>query len=385
MCAKTSGYKKRGRGSIAVGTSGGRLLHSMAKFGAKKGKNMITKVFNRWKKRGGSRTKSKGPQERIQGDDIHSGGAERRVKIILPSARGKKSGRAPLQLYYGYSGNTRSYAGLQACDYWVQSGTASQFLLAGTGQIGSPPVGFFSLNPNQKETGSSVWATGIAISDKITHIRTCLTMDVTNFSSIVQYYTVFVAECIKPTDTGPLDMWAKSLLNQSDGTQVAEVVPPGGSTSGTLGTPIVNHVGVRPTYGGLFNQFYRIRRAMNVVLAGGATEKIICDIEKHRSYTKEYIQRLYDEGSTTVPGSIHVFTICHGQPVQDRTVDGSRKVTYGYVDYGFVCNVRESFVAGSYQRRARMNLALTGYPTLSDTTKLYQVDVADVVSAMDTV
>lgn len=367
----------------AASSSTGR---SLIKSGTKHLMNRITRRAKESEKR---RTPPAKAIKKTETSDIHSGGDTRNVRIVLK--RVPRSNRnSPLTEYYGYSFKVTGAAGEQACNYWINGGTAQHFIENSSGVFG-PPIAYFSMNPNQRITGSAdstgavVWNAGrVPPSDKVTLVRSRYTVNVSNFSSTVLYMTVYVVVCKQKTDISGLAAWSEGLQEQQDGNYLAEAFPAAGSTTATVGFPSIAHVGVHPRASRRFNQFWKIVKAFNVTLAGAANERINFSVERNKTVTREYIDSMIDDGERYMPGFVGVFAVTHAQPVYDVTVPETGIVTFGTVDYGCIVNVRDDIMCGTYQKRSKMNLAITKYSTNASAANLRQIDTEDVVIPQQT-
>lgn len=357
----------------------------IGRYAIKKTTNYLTKRLDRINKHNRRVRNTLGerdvpPKKKVEASDFHSAGDTKSLRVVLNKPK-KSHLKSPLVEYYGYSEKINGQAGLQTCNYWVNGGTTDHFVLNGSGVFG-PPVAYFAMNPNQKITGSEdvstnvIWHAGQdPRSDKITMTRSTYMIDICNFSTAVMYGTVYVVVCKKKTDISALAAWAEGLAEQQDGVYTAEVPQPALPGPASIGFPLISHVGIRPNQSRRFRELWKIKKAFKITLGGGSNQKINIVVEKNKSYTKEYIQTCRQDGDRYMPGFVGVFCVANSQPVYDQTT--TPRVTYGFVDYGFICNVRDEMIPGSYQKRSKMNLAITTYPVGASGTNLQQIDNED--------
>lgn len=332
------------------------------------------------------RTMIKTKQDKLQGDDIHSGLSERYVRVFFAGAKKVHKGfkRDVLRQVIVTGGRNTEIVGVQAVNTLAYTGLSADWLTTSLGGYDGSYGGWFAMNPNQLMTGSKDAAGNViipvstsALTDKMMHVRSVFKFSFTNLSNIAQYHTIYVFECVRNTTAEVISTWTDGLSRQAAGS-INMVIPVPGSPAapGALTTPTV---GCKPQDCSELGKFWKLRKTVRVLLAAGASDELVIDVEVRKAQTREYMQRLNDQGITYPTGTIQIIDVCHAQVVDDLETGGG--VTYGPVNYGFACSRKTSLMVGDVKRREKVTWGYQALVKNTSNTNIKTMDINDIVSA----
>lgn len=328
-------------------------------------------------------------KKQIEGDDIHSGLSGKYISVKI-GGRGRKSyGKyrgGPLKAV-SITGKTVNYvSGGQSCDYLKINGVASDWLTTVNNNDDYTYGGWFSYDPYMLATGSKDSAGNVVIpaanysTGCMEHVKDVTRLMLTNTTNIGQYHRVYVIECIRNTNQGPLTMWSDGLVREGMGKGTIVLPGAGGSGGSSAGylTPSIVHC--YPNESREFKRYFKIRKVTKVYLAAGATEELIFDIKVGQKQQREYVQKAYDGGVEWLKGSYCIFNVCYGTAVIDETAGGTNQPTYGAVEYAAVTNTTTHLRAVEQKRK---NAVLLGYAQIPSNTANADAKIINMQDVVD--
>jgi len=310
------------------------------------------------KKKQGSRsmTWSK-KEEKIHGDDVHSGITSTGYKVIVnkkvPKLMQKYVG---FKVYEAYTYlQQRIVGGFQTASTICFLGTIPQTMISTASlNLGQNPDltedAYVGLNPDAGMVGAPALNSVPYIPDQKLCLRTVdLTLRVSNFSSIGAEVELIFFKCVNDTDFPPDQMWDRLVDTGGFGTTNMTQPSSGNWTGGNFGHPTKNAVGTSPLENRDFKKFWRPLKIHHINLAASAEEKIHYSVVQNqnldlarfiglnKSYTTDIATWTIANTTVKYPkGSTALMMVSRGALVKDVTEGGQPNLcTFGGVEIGY--------------------------------------------------
>lgn len=370
------------------------------------------------RKKSGQRSKSRTPnsrtmtktktEEKIHGDDIHSGITQSGYKIVVNKFVPKSvdPGKAWQYLEAATKVVTNAPGGQNAGTISFV-GTIPQHLFvgnAGNTDVGADPsqssTAYIKLNPNAANSGSAAWnVNNTPPITKYFYQHCGLTMRVANLTSAAAEVELIVLRCNQSNNFFPEDWWTQCAKNHglNQFTSTPGIGGGGNTISGTLGYSASFLLDATPFSFKEYKKLWTPIKIHNINLAGAATEKVhfsikmnqTVDVGKFIGMNNNYTQSssTWTGANTTVRfprGSIAIMAVMRGSLGKDTTSPGPAQgccVPVG-TEIGFYVTKHNYFQTINktvQQLDPEIALYNTTAPTAANT-KL--INIVDVVSAV---
>lgn len=308
----------------------------------------------KFKSKSRSKSRPRGAS-RSKNEETHSSAGQK--SVYIKKNKGKDTAPA-LVMYSSTALRVDANSGQQAVNVLIQKGGVADWLTTSSTQPDTNPSGWFNFNPNQNITGGTTFTAGTVSTDTMKHMHDKIVLHITNFSNLALYQKLYVVRCTKPTSADFINQWNDGLVRQGLGF-VEATYPAGGVDSvGTRGYLSSQTVDLEPSISRQLGQFWKIERVINVPLAAASTENIYLTVESNITHTKEYVQKMSDEGNVFIAGSYQVVAVTFAQCVADVTVPASPLATLGGVAFGCVATCQTALQVGSYKKRTKATLGV---------------------------
>lgn len=301
---------KRRRNSYSYG--GAKHSHRVAGYGKKstRGKLVrfaggVARKMMGVKKYGRGRRKEEDVKETKNGM-VHEPNADKKLIVLNKRKIDRVGGENTVYTSLFYSNkSTVNKKSLIVC---AASDTLSQWTVDTGGGYGTTeaPIGWFSLNPSRKNTGSSFFGSVNVAGDKYLHTKTAYDIQFANATNATSWVTVYVAKCISSTDNDPLTTWNQGLAADAIGAANANISTgaPGAMNSAD------NWLFTNPQQSTAFRKVWKIELEKKISLGGGALEHLHLDVVTNFLGDN---QRLLQSGKRYQPGSHIIFYTHFGQ------------------------------------------------------------------------
>lgn len=242
--------------------------------------------------------------------------------------------------FTGTGGPITCTAGGQTVVVTGAVGTPQQFTTnSGSTYVNNPALndtGYFSLNPNATNTGSSIVPVQTQPNNDVIYVKSWnVNIEFTNFGAVGIYFDVYLMTPRKLTNMDPLTAW-QSGYSQDGLTSGASVLPAPGTQAYTQGYEIISQAFARPQESIVFNKYWKIVSVKSLNISSSASELVNFDIKIGRSVRRDFINQL-PTGVTYMPGiSYATMAVTRGSLVIDVTVPATPLTTYGEHKWGFV-------------------------------------------------
>nr|WAE43205.1 MAG: capsid protein [Cressdnaviricota sp.] len=187
----------------------------------------------------------------------------------------------------------------------------SSFLSATTArnQIVGVGAGFFSMNPNQNVTGSSIVGSGTSPVDSYINVEKVVQkLTVWNASTLAQEVYILWCTPNQNCNDGPLAYWGKCLANERIGTASSAQALLGSTATATFGSVVDTAVfGLYPTSSPMFRKMWKICGVRKIVLQGGDQKEVKTTIRINKKISRGYTLEqnnsgvVYTKGLTVIP------------------------------------------------------------------------------------
>nr|WAE42857.1 MAG: capsid protein [Cressdnaviricota sp.] len=205
------------------------------------------------------------------------------------------------------------------------SGTANRNQIVGVG------AGFFSMNPNQNVTGSSVVGSGTTPADSFINIEK-ITQKLTVWNASTLAQEVYVLWCV-PTancNLGPAAWWKKCLDDERIGVTVSVQALLPATTTATFGTVVDTAVyGLYPTSSPMFKKMWKICGVRKIILQGGDQKEVKTSIRVNKKLSRGYLAEQNIAGVTLLKGLSMVPLVIARGALAINDFGGADEVVHG--------------------------------------------------------
>lgn len=253
--------------------------------------------------------------------------------ITSRRSRVKKSGRKKYARGKGigqfkytelYEGTCTSSSGQQGSGDILAYGTLNQVALNTNGTTpgyGNSNTTWFAMNPNQNTTGSTLFGSQIAGSERIFCNGYNFQMKLTNMESVACELTLYFVTPKRSHNSTPITQWEAALQANSLGQAAAADPLPGTQfTAGGGGYPTRYHWNEKPFGLKTMRDNWKCLKKVSINLAGSSSENVNFSYTMDRMVKKDQV---LTNATQWIPNtSIAVFYVIHGQVVIDKTGGG---------------------------------------------------------------
>lgn len=217
----------------------------------------------------------------------------------------------------------------------------------------------FNFNPDQKTTGSgytlatsggmgaestATYTAGVPLQDFINWKSTRFIYDITNLSNVPVFGTFYVCKAKRDMPLlahDPMASWDYGDQNFKIGNTGAELPAAGSLIAGEY-WPTSQIVHMVPTSSLRFNQNWQVIKVQPCNIAAGGYCKMKFDIEVHRTYDRELMQRKKAQSIHYSKGCINIMFVVHGVPIWS-TLAGSTGLKYSSAEVGMVVTRKDNY------------------------------------------
>lgn len=290
--------------------------------------------------------------------DLHSGGSNRHVRVVLNKRlRGKSLARFKYsQQVSGLIGNSvllktangAAPGGTQAfVPMVVCFNNRSQFI-NGVGSNYNPYESFkalYDLIPSANRTGSNVYTGSTqGLNQRLGIISCRADLQFTNFTDSAIYLDLYVCKYKQDSTAFPDSIWATSLIQEANGlaSVAASLAPNAGGVTPAFGSAqSLNLLDMKPWDCHGFNRAIKILKVSRITLAAAATEDYKLDVLVNSVFRQEDFTNIYGSSQSNNAfmrnKTVFIMAIAKGSPVQDSvTSTVATQVTTSAVEIG-VC------------------------------------------------
>lgn len=354
----------------------------------------LAKKFAHKRGSGRSVTSTK-KEEKMHGDDVHSGITSTGYRVVVnPKMPKSVLNRVGWQYLENYTGQLSSNPGAQGCSTIAQIGTVAQCMVSSGNTVNygsASSLGFqsyMSINPNEASTGGPVIA-AIAqpASDRFLLDRTTLTIRLANFSNMASEAELYVFKSKMNSAHPPDTLWTELSVDSVNNQYAAATQPVSGSATGNaLGRASTTFVGATPFQHPTFKKFFQLLKVHHVNLAAAAEEKVVFNIKNNQLIDTTKIIEL-NTSYTTSPaswtqaatdifnlrGTVCVMLVVRGALARDTGI--ANVCTLASTETGFSVSKHHYFKpVKSIQARFNPVVGMTQFPSTTDaTTKTFNV------------
>lgn len=238
----------------------------------------------------------------------------------------------------------------------------------------------FNINPNQFNSGSSLYAAGqTPADDRFLVEEIILKFEWCNFTSASVALDLYLFQAKQSQALGPSATWDEVLKAQALGKSIsAQPTQTGGTISAlSQGYPRKEFLGQLPFTNPAFNRLWKKVSGVHFDLAPNASKFHEIKIKVNKMVDKEELNRLATAGNTYIKGLSHVLmAIARGQCMKDNNV--TLTATSAIVEVGYVATreIHCSCVKASVSR-IQTAYAVPVLLTNESAATLKQVNVVD--------
>lgn len=280
-----------------------------------------------------SKTSTK-KEERIHGDDVHSGLTSTGYSIVVNPHWHKHCSSTAFQYIENYTGFLTSTSGQgQQVKTLAVVGHVNQAMLPpqnSTIHFNSPNIPtqpYYNLNPNAHITGSGLFSSSTKdyTAEKIFMSNVGIDLRVANFSTVGAEVDIYVLKTIADGNDFPDALWSQATSNQSLNQPYATQPAAGAGTGNVVGAMNNGIVGNNPQAYRDFKKCFKVLKVHHINLGAAAEEKIhfhvkmnlLIDFAKMVDMNPGYTNdpATWTQGNTTlgwVKGSLSIMVVCHG-------------------------------------------------------------------------
>lgn len=287
----------------------------------------------------------------ISGNDQPQGINTQMFAVNIASKAKHKTGGATWNYRINYHGITTSAVGQQAMtDLFFVNSLQQLFTSSGNGYSTDQSYTALNLlNPYQKQTGSTLWATPTFANDVFVIKYVNVFFDVTNFGDSAVLFDLHLFKSATYQNDVPRTVVTNGLLQQ--GNNVAAIAAPTLAATDTQGSIAITYPGVHPSEARALSKSWKIQGTKSVNLAAGATENLCFKIAMNYKVRQDALVEL---GASYNPHTMCFSIVQRGQLAKDTI---NLDATYANTSLGWVANV-QYVMTGVMDNANRIN---TGY------------------------
>ena len=362
----------------------------------------VGKITSHFKTRKpGSRTvTSTKKEEKMHGDDVHSGMTSTGYKVVAnPKVpRSVDPGRA-FQYIETFQGVLTSNLGpQQAATVNVCIGTTSQAIVGEGTSVQhfdnptSSSVPYLQLNPNQYITGSTVYNNLEGTSLEKIFLSGCgVHLRVANFTSLPTEFEVYVLKNKTNHNKTAVQMWEACAKNHGLNEPINAAPAVGASTGETVGYYTSNVTGGNPFMFKEFNKIFQLLKAHHVNLGPSAQENIHFNIKMNMMIDAAKIIQLNNNFSNNpaswsaanitqnhMRGGIQFLIVLRGGLT--RSTDAGSSTSYGAAEIG--CTVVKHHYFKTVRKSSQQVDPLVIDVQVPSANAVRQVNIVDAAAAV---